>query len=475
MGLGKMMKRLFRGEKFWKKNSQPSDVLLSVLSINQDEFCYRRLENSVQPLPVPAQKVSDYEAIDIASELNSDDPTREDIPPLSTEIIAATVENTPVVGFSAILVDGDTNDKISTERDELIKERDELKSKLIQLQENLRRSEEEKEELCIRLRDCVEIYGKQILELQLELKAQSSPSIITTNAETQTTFSEETAANSVIKEPPRQEAVSQASEDLHSSTPSMTAALLECEPLGSEPLVLAEPCVDLSSTKTEIVTRANICETSADKKEDVEILEPTAVFPVFHCTDVRYKGLNKIPGYTVIPKQMPDKSETANLSNLVLDSDPASEKPKPLANFNIRDQVVKTEFRGTHVILTNISAVHFGRILGKRGGNVMALKDKFGVRILVSSPKGPDDRIRVTITSGSAADRHAAAEHIMEELPAQVEVFFGVGFLSYGKIQVLRKSHPFVTLQDNGQGQYVMSGKLRECRQAFEQLKSGLF
>jgi hypothetical protein len=68
------------------------------------------------------------------------------------------------------LIDCKTSDKIFTERDELIKERDELKSKLILLKN------EEKEELCFCLCDYVDKYRRRVSELELELKAHTSPS-----------------------------------------------------------------------------------------------------------------------------------------------------------------------------------------------------------------------------------------------------------------------------------------------------------
>jgi hypothetical protein len=138
----------------------------------------------------------------------------------------------------------------------------------------------------------------------------------------------------------------------------------------------------------------------------------------------------------------------------------------PESLFIIRDQVVKTDLRHT-VQLTNIKSAHFGRILGRGGHNVNNLKEQYKVNIKVSSPQNTPDQIRVVISSGSAIDRNSAADEIIEDLPVEVAVFFRA---SRDVKKRAQNSCPFVTVQDIGQGNFLLSGKLRECRKVYEDL-----
>jgi hypothetical protein len=162
----------------------------------------------------------------------------------------------------------------------------------------------------------------------------------------------------------------------------------------------------------------------------------------------------------------------------VFDSDfitPISVVPSPVEQlevntpeslFIIRDEVIKTQL-GYTVQLTNIESAHFGRILGRGGHNVNNLKEKYNVNIKVLSPQNTPDQITVVVSSGSATDRNSAADEIIEDLPVEVAVFFRA---SRNVKERARNSCPFVTVQDIGQGNFLLSGKLRECRKVYEDL-----
>jgi hypothetical protein len=206
------------------------------------------------------------------------------------------------------------------------------------------------------------------------------------------------------------------------------------------------------------------------------VQEPFAAAPVFTCTDVRYKG-RPIEGYTVYPiTNVPHSDTGAQVENSsTVDFVIPTPVPSPVERlevntpenlFIIRDQVVKTDL-GHRVQLTNIKGVHFGRILGRGGHNVNNLKEKYNVNIKVLSPQNTPDQITVVVSSGSATDRNSAADEIIEDLPVEVAVFFRA---SRNVKERARNSCPFVTVQDIGQGNFLLSGKLRECRKVYEDL-----
>jgi hypothetical protein len=55
-------------------------------------------------------------------------------------------------------------------------------------------------------------------------------------------------------------------------------------------------------------------------------------------------------------------------------------------SLSIRNELVHTELKFTNK-LTNIKAVHFGRIIRKGGQNVADLRAKFGVKITLTRQK----------------------------------------------------------------------------------------
>lgn len=212
--------------------------------------------------------------------------------------------------------------------------------------------------------------------------------------------------------------------------------------------------------------------------------EPKTAAPVFTCSDIRYKG-RPIEGYTAIPNShdAPHQYDTGAevhdnvLSTVIFDylipssiSSPEERvEASPPESFLIRDEVVKSDLGLDTVTLTNIAGLHYGRIVGKGGSNVLKLKAKYNVNVVVSGTKNPQDRITVVISFGSANNRHSAAKEIMENLPVEVEVYFK---MSLDVKKRGRKSCPFVKIQDIGQGKFLLSGKLQECRKVFEDLKS---
>lgn len=146
--------------------------------------------------------------------------------------------------------------------------------------------------------------------------------------------------------------------------------------------------------------------------------------------------------------------------------------PKRTDSFVIRNEVVVTKFEFTEE-LSNIGVNHFGRILGKEGKQVEELRKKFGVEVAVSQQEDSTDRIKVEISSGSdASSRHAAAQHILEQLPVKVDVKFAFGSLSQNEKSCSYVSFPHVQIKYAGQpGRYVFCGRLKECRMAFDKLK----
>lgn len=375
---------------------------------------------------------------------------------------------------------------------------DDLKAEVMKLQDQLRKSEEEKQEM----RVCLEVYRIKVAELQQELRAaRTMVSVPVPDEECSTTrmISQIRAkisaalsddASSVSQDMTGGNtdcdlAVPEVSLMVASTAPHITEAMTEEKLIVEQttPIMLdvtSESKTDLITENTSVET-ASGCEaspsiTSAAAKRE-EVVGPSPLSPVFACCDFRYKGQTNIPGYTVIPTQ--DEEDTANLANVTLDFLHPVEPEKvviPFDTFHIRDQIVKTEHIFTSTcVLTNVPIQHFGRILGKGCQNVTELRGKFGVQISVLRPKtkSPEERLKVKISSGTAARRHEAADHLMGQLPVQVEVFFGAGFLTWTKKSFAHKHYPHVRIEDIGQGQYILHGKLEDCRQIFEDFKSG--
>ena len=168
---------------------------------------------------------------------------------------------------------------------------------------------------------------------------------------------------------------------------------------------------------------------------------------------------------------------TPNLDTLpVTPTKSAVELERPFDNFRILDEVLKSEGRYKDV-LSNIPAVHFGRILGKNCQNVNKLRESYGVNISVTRPVNTGDRIKVIIKSGHPDDRQEVADYIVEELiPIQVEVYFGVGFLSKSKKTMARQRYPFVVIDEiDGKGHCVLRGRLADCRNLFEDFMYGRY
>jgi hypothetical protein len=243
---------------------------------------------------------------------------------------------------------------------------------------------------------------------------------------------------------------------------------------------LAEAETDTSNldatTKSDVTVVEQLAYTD-DDASSIEVLQASNdVLPVFNCSDMRYKN-KKIEGYVVIPNGQPQEpvygSGTSNSQNSSIPDVlcPAPERPEiPFETFQIKNEVVKT-LHQSMTVLTNIPTVHYGRILGRGYQNIKKLKDTFGVNISVWYPPSPEEFVRVTITSGSAMSRHSVADQIMEELPVEVKVFWGVDFMSKQKKMYAKKNYPYVHIQNISQGTYILSGKLRECRKVFEDFK----
>jgi len=255
--------------------------------------------------------------------------------------------------------------------------------------------------------------------------------------------------------------------------------MTEREPLGGS----VEPnSVDLvASTDINAVVDTG-CVTVLEPATSPE--DPAVLPPVFSSCDFRYKGQSHVPGYIVIPNESASPARvdnvqkcTPNLDTLpVTPTKSAVELERPFDNFRILDEVLKSEGRYKDV-LSNIPAVHFGRILGKNCQNVNKLRESYGVNISVTRPVNTGDRIKVIINSGHPDDRQEVADYIVEELiPIQVEVYFGVGFLTESKKTMARQRYPFVVIDEiDDQGHCVLRGRLADCRNLFEDFMYGRY
>jgi hypothetical protein len=260
------------------------------------------------------------------------------------------------------------------------------------------------------------------------------------------------------------------------------------------------PMIELDPLGVPDVEPNSVDLASPNQKNDVDTgcvaeLEPTSpespavLLPVFSSCDYRYIGKSHVPGYTVIPNQPASSAQledrrqrTPDLDSFVVDTPrpvtptKSVEFEHPFDNFRIQDAVVKTE--GCYMdVLSNIPAVHFGRILGRNLQNVTMLRERFGVKISVVRQMNPEDGLQVFINSGLPADRHEVADYIVEEvIPVQVEVYFGFGFLTKSKKTMARQRYPFVVIEKiDDQGHCILRGRLADCRNLFVDLKCGRY
>jgi hypothetical protein len=96
--------------------------------------------------------------------------------------------------------------------------------------------------------------------------------------------------------------------------------------------------------------------------------------------------------------------------------------------------------------------------------------NRFRVKITLLTPEEGD--VKVTVTGGGAADRHAVIQEIMENLRVKVDVCFVFGSLSQEERRLSWNAFPFVKIEYEKKTKgYIFSGKLKDCRAAFEQLK----
>jgi hypothetical protein len=257
--------------------------------------------------------------------------------------------------------------------------------------------------------------------------------------------------------------------------------MIEIPPLGVEPNSVDPPINAAAITGSNITELETSPETSPDDG-------PAAILlPVFTSCDFRYKGQSHIPGYTVIPNQTSSPAQledirqcTPELDRFVVDTPrpvtPLVEFEHPFDNFRIRDKVIKTEGQFMDV-LSNIPAIHFGRILGKNCQRVTILRERFKVKISVVRQTNTEDRIQVFIDSGLPSDRHEVADYLVEEvIPVQVDVNFGAGFLTKSKKIMARQRYRYVVIDEiDGQGHCVLRGRLDDCRNLFDDFKYGRY
>ena len=198
----------------------------------------------------------------------------------------------------------------------------------------------------------------------------------------------------------------------------------------------------------------------------------------FAYTDFRYRD-KPIEGYAVFPTTEDEKSAEhktsirIDLKDIFPVSAPGPKTnapPKRMETFRIRNNVVHTK-RGYKDIIANIGTENCGRILGKGRRNIEDLRKRFGVGINLSQPD-EEGLVIVTVTGGTADDRNAAVQELVDQLPVKVDVTFAFGSLSQVERNLSGQSFPFVRITyDKKICGYVFSGKLKECREAFEKLK----
>jgi hypothetical protein len=257
--------------------------------------------------------------------------------------------------------------------------------------------------------------------------------------------------------------------------------MIEIPPLGVEPNSVDPPI------NAAVITGSNITELETSSETSPDDGPAAILLPVFTSCDFRYKGQSHIPGYTVIPNQTSSPAQledirqcTPELDRFVVDTPrpvtPSVEFEHPFDNFRIRDKVIKTEGQFMDV-LSNIPAIHFGRILGKNCQRVTILRERFKVKISVVRQTNTEDRIQVFIDSGLPSDRHEVADYLVEEvIPVQVDVNFGAGFLTKSKKIMARQRYRYVVIDEiDGQGHCVLRGRLDDCRNLFDDFKYGRF
>jgi hypothetical protein len=198
----------------------------------------------------------------------------------------------------------------------------------------------------------------------------------------------------------------------------------------------------------------------------------------FAYADFRYRN-KPIEGYSVFPTTEDEKSAKHKtsipivLKDIFPVSDPGPKTtapPKRTDTFRIRNNVVHTK-HGYKDIIANIGTENCGRILGKGRRNIEDLRKRFGVCINLSQPD-EEGLVIVTVTGGTADDRNAAVQELVGQLPVKVDVIFAFGSLSQVERNLSCHSFPFVRIAyDKKICGYVFSGKLKECREAFEKLK----
>jgi hypothetical protein len=205
----------------------------------------------------------------------------------------------------------------------------------------------------------------------------------------------------------------------------------------------------------------------------------------FPYTDFRYKD-KAVEGYTVIPMATGNNEHvriaemetpigikleavSPGLAPVPKTKDRANVPPTRTDKFHIRNHVVHTALPHMDEI-GNIRNDNVGRILGKGGKNLNDWSNRFRVKITLLTPEEGD--VKVTVTGGGAADRHAVIQEIMENLRVKVDVCFVFGSLSQEERRLSWNAFPFVKIEYEKKTKgYIFSGKLKDCRAAFEQLK----
>lgn len=359
-----------------------------------------------------------------------------------------------------------------------------FQTELLRMHELLQKTIDENKELNARLED----YERRLLKLECELNDRNSVSSgVTLNKGTQTWISETTTETRTDDEAlPQPPAYVDASVD---STPQAASDEVLPLPTVFEPVTpptspnnildsLFEGISSRVPMAEQQVTAAPVC--IAPPSEIIHQQPKDDSSMQFAYSDFRYKN-REVQGYTIIPTSHDDAKAMENTSslNLMKDLSPtiASSAPKivqPRTNsFIIRNGVTRTRHEYMEE-LSDIGNEHYGRIVGKGGKKVGELSTRYGVEIAISKQEDLADRIKVTITSGNAADRCAAANEISEQLPVIVDVGFDFEFLTRQQQRRSYVSFPYVRINRAGKGGppgYVFNGKLEECRMAFEELK----
>ena len=136
-----------------------------------------------------------------------------------------------------------------------------------------------------------------------------------------------------------------------------------------------------------------------------------------------------------------------------------------LYSYNVRNPVVEQELNGKFTIF-NIPSTDYGRVVGKGGRRLTELQEKYnGLKIFVTN--GPTGSVEVNLIGSNPDSRRAAAYDIIEDLPIQVDVNFrGLKLTSAVKRRSYYLYH--VTISENGDGSYCLSGKPEACKKYFD-------